>query len=78
MNDSNKTFKCEICDYSCSYNGSLTKHFASVHNAKKYKLGYKKQSKQTEKCCNILRKLSPFMYKGKCHDTAFLGKKPSL
>ena len=49
VHDSNKTFKCEICDYSCSYNGSLSKHFASVHNAKKYKLGYKKQLKQAEK-----------------------------
>ena len=35
VHDGNKTFKCEICDYSSSYKGSLTKHIASGYNAKK-------------------------------------------
>ena len=30
-----KTFKCNICDYSCPQKGYMNTHVASVHNGKK-------------------------------------------
>jgi uncharacterized C2H2 Zn-finger protein len=31
----NKSFTCEICDYSFSQKGNMNNHIASVHNGKK-------------------------------------------
>ena len=34
-NEDKKTFKCTICDYSCSHNHNLAKHIGAVHEGKK-------------------------------------------
>ena len=40
VHEEKKTFNCEICDYNCSENGSLNKHFIPAHEEKKYHIKY--------------------------------------
>jgi hypothetical protein len=40
VHEEKKPFKCEICYYSCSENGSLNKHFIPFHEEKKYDIKY--------------------------------------
>ena len=35
VHEEKKPFKCDICDYRCSYKGSMNRHVSSVHEEKK-------------------------------------------